>query len=102
MNDARRKYGLRRDINELVRDESGKISGSKVGTYAGQIISGHLLIAHSEAVIPRWDTLAVLFLVLIAPEFYKRFMNLRYGGTSETSETSREKTTSSVTRETTK
>lgn len=76
----RRSYGIRRDINDLVRDESGKISGSKLGTYAGQIISGHLLLMHSADIIPRWDSMTVLFLVLIAPEAYKRLLALKWGG----------------------
>lgn len=75
-----RKSGVRRDINDLFRDESGKISGTKIGTYAGQYISGHLLITNSTDVIDHWDSLAVLFLVLIAPEAYKKFLAMKMGG----------------------
>lgn len=88
-----RRSGVRRDLNDLVRDESGKISGSKIGTYAGQYIAGHLLISNSEYVIDRWDSLAVMFLVLIAPEFYKRFLAMKLGGTTGSFEhTTSEKT----------
>jgi hypothetical protein len=75
--DERRKYGLRRDLNELVRGVDGKISGSKIGTYAGQIIAGRLLLTNT---LPTWDVLAVLFLVLIAPEAYKQMLQMRWGG----------------------
>ena len=70
----RRNTGIRRDLNNLVRDESGNISGSKLGTYVGQFIAAKLLLVHSEYIIERWDSLSVLFLVLIAPEAYKKFL----------------------------
>jgi hypothetical protein len=31
-------------------------------------------------VMPSWDVLAVLFLVLIAPEAYKQMMAMKWGG----------------------
>lgn len=86
-----RRSGIRRDFNDLVRDESGKISGSKLGTYAGQFISGKLLLTHSEDLIEHWDSLAIMFTVLIAPEIWRKFMAMKYGsgsGYSEHTETS--------------
>ena len=75
----RRKGGIRRDLNGLVRGKDGEISGSKIGTYAGQIIAAKLLLVNS---LPSWDVLAVLFLVLIAPEAYKQVLAMRWGGSS--------------------
>lgn len=92
----KRRSGIRRDLNDLVRDESGKISGSKLGTYAGQYISGHMLLTNAESVIDHWDSMAVMFLVLIAPEAYKRFLAMKWGGTSERTERI-ERTTTSTT-----
>lgn len=92
----RRKYSVRNDLDNLFRDDKGKLSGGKIGTYAGQIISGHLLLAHSNAIIERWDSMAILFLVLIAPEAYKRAIEMKWGGNSgytEHTETSRRETT---------
>ena len=73
----RRKFGIRRDLNGLVRGKDGEISGSKLGTYAGQIIAAKLLLANS---LPSWDVLTVLFLVLVAPEAYKQLLAMRWGG----------------------
>ena len=86
-----RKNGIRRDINDLFRSEDGKISGAKIGTYIGQYISGHLLLTNAADVIDHWDSMAILFTVLIAPEFYKRMMVMKYGGgdTASTTDTSK-------------
>lgn len=93
----RRTFGLRRDINELVRDEHGAISGAKIGRYAAQIIAGHLLETWID---PSWDILAVLFLVLIAPEAYTRVLTMWRGQLSAGKETTttdtHEKTTKEV------
>ena len=66
---------LRRDLNDLVRGEDGKISGSKIGTYVGQYISGYLLFTNP---LPAWDEMAILFTVLIAPEMWKMVMRMKY------------------------
>ena len=92
-----RKFGLRRDINDLVRDESGNISGSKIGTYVGQYIAAHILLIHSEDLIDHWDSMTVLFLVLIAPEAYKRLLAMRWGSTT-TERTERSVTTTKETK----
>ena len=78
-----RRSAIRRDINDLFRNDDGKVSGTKIGTYAGQIIAGHLLMKHSPDVIAHWDSMTVLFMVLVAPEFYKRFLTMRYGSATE-------------------
>lgn len=76
----RRHVGIRRDLNDLVRGVDGKISGGKIGTYAGQYIAGQLLLSHADDLIDHWDSLAIMFTVLIAPELWKMVMNLKYGG----------------------
>lgn len=75
--EQRHSSGIRRDINDLVRGEDGKLSGSKIGTYAGQYISGYLLF--TSPALPSWDELAVLFTVLIAPELWKLVLRMKYG-----------------------
>lgn len=77
MNEDRRKSGVRRDINGLFRGKDGEISGSKIATYLAQYIAAKILLA--LAVLPTWDTLAVLFSVLLAPEAYKQFMAMKWG-----------------------
>lgn len=78
-----RRSCLRRDLNDLVRDEAGKFSFEKIGTYVGQGIAANYLIAHWSETIKSWDIMTVLFAVLIAPSLFKRLMNMKYGGAQE-------------------
>jgi len=87
---------LRRDLNDLVRDESGRLSPTKVGTLIGQWLAVKLILQYGETIIKQWDTLTVLFVVLIAPELFKKLMNMKYGGSSSettTTTTATQKTT---------
>ncbi len=79
--EEKRKSGIRRDLNGLVRGKDGEISGSKIGTYLAQYIAANLLLTASDP-LPSWDVLAVMFLVLIAPEAYKQMMAMKWGGGS--------------------
>jgi hypothetical protein len=74
-----RKSGIRRDINDLFRGPDGKISGSKIGTYAGQFIAAKLLLNNSDELIKHWDSLAIMFTVLIAPLLWGRFVEMKFG-----------------------
>lgn len=76
----RRKSTLRRDLNDLVRDESGALSPSKIGTLIGQWLSIKLILEHGPEIIKNWDTLTVLFMILMAPELLKRLMRHKYEG----------------------
>lgn len=79
----KRHQCVRRDLNDAVRDESGKFSFEKIGTYAGQYIAAQYLVVHWEQAIESWDILTVLFSVLIAPSLFKKLMNMKYSGSSE-------------------
>ena len=83
METERRQSGVRRNLNDLVRGDDGRISGSKIGTYAGQYLAGRALYLYTDDLIAHWDSLAVMFLVLIAPEMLKRIMAMKYIGGSE-------------------
>ena len=82
-----RHSGIRRDINDAVRDDGGKFSFEKVGTICGQIIAGKYLLIHWEPAIKSWDILTVLFTVLIAPSLFRKLVNMKYGGTDPTTTT---------------
>jgi hypothetical protein len=79
VNERRHSSIARRDFNDLFRDESGRISGSKIGTYAAQVLAGYAIYLNFDP-LPTWDVLTVLFMVLIAPEAYKKAMAMRWGG----------------------
>jgi hypothetical protein len=91
----KRKSILRRDLNDLVRDESGHLSPSKMGTLVGQWLAVKMILEHGAAIIANWDSLTVLFTVLIAPELFKKLMNMKYGNGTVTTETSISTSTSS-------
>ena len=75
-----RRHGtIRRDLNDLVRDESGGLSPTKIGTLVGQWLSVKLILEHGSEIIANWDSLTVLFMVLIAPEIAKKALNMKYG-----------------------
>lgn len=74
-----RRSPLRRDLNDLVRDESGNLSPTKIGTLVGQWLSVKLILENGAAIIANWDSLLVLFSVLIAPELAKKMLNMKYG-----------------------
>ena len=97
-----RKSGIRRDLNDIFRGDDGKISGSKIGTYAGQIIAGKLLLENARDLIDHWDSLAILFTVLIAPEIWKLLMRMKYGGGTEGSSTITDTNTNIQSRQVTK
>lgn len=77
----RRRSGIRRDINDLVRDRDGSLSLTKVGTMLAQWLSIKLILENGSAIIANWDSLTVLFMVLLAPEMLKKILTWKYGGT---------------------
>ena len=79
MTDKRTGSTLRRDLNDLVRGEDGYLSTTKVGTLIGQWLAVKLILENGSEIIANWDSLIVLFSVLIAPEMIKRIVNLKYG-----------------------
>jgi hypothetical protein len=70
---------LRRDLNDLVRDDSGHLSPAKIGLLIGQWLAVKLILQHGSEIIANWDSLAVLFSVLIAPEMFKKLVASKYG-----------------------
>ena len=79
VNPNRRTQVLRRDFNDLVRDESGRVSTTKIGTLIGQWLAIKLILQHGSLIIENWDSLAVLFSVLIAPQMLLKMVNMKYG-----------------------
>ena len=75
----KRRATIRRDLNDLVRDEDGHLSAVKIGTLIGQWLAIKLILENGAAIIANWDSLTVLFSVLIAPDLFKRLVTLKYG-----------------------
>ena len=102
MKDERRKSVLRRDLNDLVRDQNGYLSTTKIGTLVGQWLSVNLILQHGSEIIANWDSLTVLFMVLIAPEIFKKMLNMKYGPDSGVTTTTTDTSTQASTRKVTK
>ena len=77
---ARGTYNtLRRDINDLVRDDRGKVSPFKIGGLIGQWLSVKLILQHGAELIKTWETLTVLFTVLIMPAVFRKVVESKFG-----------------------
>jgi hypothetical protein len=74
-----RKQLLRRDLNDIVRAEDGKVSEAKLWANAGKGTAFFLLLNYSEKVIQTWDSLAILLLILIMPDLVKQLIKMKYG-----------------------
>lgn len=74
-----RHANVRRDLNDLVRDESGRVSEAKAWASVGKLAAVYLLIYHSENVINHWDALAILLLIVVAPDLLKKWLTMKYG-----------------------
>lgn len=97
--DNRRYPTWRRDLNNIVRDESGEISFTKIGTIIGQWIAAKYLLAHHDKVLQSWESMVILFSILIAPQMFLKLLNMKYGGVESPSTTTT--ATASVTTEAT-
>ena len=75
-----RHANLRRDVNDLVRAEDGKVSEAKLWTNIGKGIAAYMLVYHTGYIVDRWDALAILLLILVAPDMVKKLLTLKYGG----------------------
>ena len=75
----RRTSTIRRDLNNYFRDETGDLSPTKIGLAIGQWLSVKLILEHGAEIIANWDSLTVLFSVLIAPDVFKKLFNMKYG-----------------------
>ena len=80
----KRHASVRRDLNDLVRDESGKVSQYKTGSLLGMLTAWYLLIHHAQALINHWDALVILLTVLVAPNAFAKLINTKFGGSNGT------------------
>ena len=87
MEERRQGSTIRRQINELD------------WTDVGRALAVWLVLHHAESILNHWDSLAILFVVIIAPKYIGRIVYSRFnGGQSQ----NYERKESTVTRTTTK
>lgn len=75
----RRKSAFRRQVNEAFCDPNGAFSVKKFLAVWTQIA----VLAHMnnswDVLITRWDSLAIVLVVLIAPELISKFLSMKLG-----------------------
>ena len=76
----RRQAIIRRDLNDLVRDPSGKVSEAKTFSVAFKIGMLYVFLKHAELILKDWVVLAVFVTAMIAPDVLKKLIVLRAGG----------------------
>lgn len=79
----KRTASVRRDLNDLVRGLDGKVSAAKTSALLGQGIAAYLLLAYSQTVLERWDSLAILLTILVAPDSFRKVVNMKYAGAKQ-------------------
>ena len=80
MKPDRRHRSIIRDINALIRDDNGGISLSRVGLLLGQGLAVTLILENGADIIANWDSLLVLFMVLVAPDAIRKVAVMKYNG----------------------
>ena len=78
-----RKASVRRDLNDLVRDDKGRMSPARIGLLIGQWLAIKLILEHGSEIIANWDSLLVLFTILVAPDVLRKVASMKYNGGSE-------------------
>jgi hypothetical protein len=79
MSPDRRKANLRRDLNDLVRDPSGKVSEAKAFTVVFKGAMLYVFLKHAEMILKDWIVLAVFVTAMIAPDIMKKILVMRAG-----------------------
>lgn len=94
---ADRPASLRRDLNDLVRDPSGKVSEAKTFAVAFKGVFLYAFLIHAEMILRDWMILAVVVCTFIAPDLLKKLLSMRAGVADNESRTTtyRSETTSS-------
>lgn len=78
MTDTRTR-GLRRDLNDVVRDTHGKVMEEKVFSIIFKPFLLYVFYTHAETVLKDWTILAMFVIAFTAPELLKRFLAMKTG-----------------------
>lgn len=80
MTTERRQANIRRDLNDLVRDPSGRVAEAKVFAVVFKMSMVWVFLKHTEAVLKDWMILAVFVAAMLAPDLLKKVLSMRLGG----------------------
>lgn len=76
----KRKSPLRRQLNEAFCDPDGRFSVSKFLAAWSQIAVLSHMNLWFDKLLDKPETLLIILSFLIAPDFVKKFLTMRYGG----------------------
>jgi hypothetical protein len=79
MTPDRRKAILRRDLNDLVRDPTGRVSEAKAFAVLFKTSMIWVFLKHAEMILKDWMILAVFVTALLAPDLLKKILSMRTG-----------------------
>lgn len=79
MTDDRRHQPLRREINQLVRDPSGRVSEAKLFSIIGKTALLYVFIAKFDQVVADSMVLLIFVAAWIAPDLLKKAISARAG-----------------------
>lgn len=79
MTPERRKSLLRRDLNDLVRDPSGRVAEAKVFAVVFKGSMVYVFLKHAELILKDWMILAVFVTAMLAPDLLKKVLSMRIG-----------------------
>lgn len=75
----RRTQSLRRDLNDLVRDPSGRVAEAKVFAVVFKASMVYVFLKHAETVLKDWMILGVFVTALLAPDLLKKVLSMKAG-----------------------
>lgn len=83
MTHERRQAILRRDLNDLVRDPSGRVAEAKVFAVVFKSSMVWVFLKHAELILKDWMVLGVFVTAMLAPDLLKKILSMRAGVTGE-------------------
>lgn len=68
---------LRDDLNDLIRDPTGKVSEAKTFAVAFKTVFLYIFWGHANVILSDWGILAVVVCTFVAPDLLKKLISMR-------------------------
>ena len=69
----------RRQFNESFQNPDKSFSPAKAIAIVAQVITLFQMNLHFAELVGKWDSLTVVLTFLVAPDVFKKFLNMKYG-----------------------
>jgi len=74
-----RTSGIRRDLNDVVRDSHGKVMEEKLFSIIFKSFLLWVFYQHAETILKDWTVLTIFVIAFTAPELLKKFLAMKTG-----------------------